>query len=169
MAGNDLVPHLSLLGVRRDALAICYNGDMEQQSKHYKISRSTPEDKSHPTREEKSCPARESCPARNDVFNEISWPHSWDEYVRGNVVSDSSAALITSFLLKTMSGSGEKSNAEESEADESEDDTDFPPLQIPGPRLQELLKPDIKMPQSSASTTLSQKLIVSAKKKCRKI
>ena len=45
--------------------------------------------------------------ARNDVFNEIVWPHSWDEYVRGNVVSDSSAALITSFLLKTMVGSGE--------------------------------------------------------------
>ena len=27
---------------------MCYNGDMEQQSKRYQISRSTPEDKSRP-------------------------------------------------------------------------------------------------------------------------
>ena len=31
LAGNGMVPHLSLLGVRRDALEICYNGNMTRR------------------------------------------------------------------------------------------------------------------------------------------
>ena len=150
------MPHLSLLGVRKDALVTCYSIGMEQQSKYHKVSC-----------EKKSSPARNneiSCSARNEVFSEISWPHAWDEYVRGNVVSDSSASLIKSILLKTMVGSGDKPNAEESEADESEDDKDFPPLQLPAPQLQELLKPAMTTTKCTTSSTLSEKLIASAKK-----
>ena len=157
LAGNEIVPHLSLLGVRKEALVICYNGNIEQQNKHYKVSS-----------KELSCSARNEkmpCTARKEIFKEISWPHAWDEYVRGNVVSASSAALITSFLLKTMVGSGEKPDAEESDADESGDDKDFPPLQLPAPQLQKLLKPAMTSTFSPTSSTLGEKLVISAKKK----
>ena len=118
MAGNEDVPHLSLLGVRKDALRIHYAGVLGRENKHFKVSSKG-----------KSCSARIEgmpCGARNKAFEEISWPHAWGEYVRGNVVSDAAAALIKSFLLKTLVGSGDQQNAEDSEADRSENEQDVP-------------------------------------------
>ena len=34
------------------------------------------------------------------------WDKSWDEYVRGNVVSESAAKLIRSLMLKTIAATG---------------------------------------------------------------
>ena len=75
------------------------------------------------------------------VISQINWAAAWDEYVRGNVVSEASANLITSFLLKTIAASGKVVGDNESEADESEPDGDIAPLRLPSWKLQELIKP----------------------------
>ncbi len=62
---------------------------------------------------------------------------AWDEYVRNNVVSETAAKLIQTFLLNTMASSGKQADDAESEADESADDTELHPLKLPGQKLRE--------------------------------
>ena len=42
----------------------------------------------------------------------IHWHNAWTEYVRGHVVSVTAAALIQSFLLKTLAASGGSNDAD---------------------------------------------------------
>ena len=51
----------------------------------------------------------------------MHWHKAWNEYVRGHFVSSTAAALIQSFLLKTLAATGVTNVADaESEADKSE-------------------------------------------------
>ena len=116
------MPHLSLLGLSKKSLSTLYGGVLTPGSKHMKFRKSI--DKKQPS-----------------VSSETNWPAAWDEYVRGNVVSEASANLIRSFLLKTIAASGKVVGDNESEADESEHEGDIAPLRLPSWKLQELLKP----------------------------
>ena len=69
-----------------------------------------------------------------------SWKTAWDEYVRGNVVSDAAAKLIRTFLLNTMAATGPDADDDASEADASDDDTELPPLKLSGERFCALLQ-----------------------------
>ena len=51
------------------------------------------------------------------------WNKSWDEYVRGNVVSESAAKLIRSLMLKTIAATGMPQD------DNTTNDEGFPPSQ----------------------------------------
>ena len=88
----------------------------------------------------------------------------------GCVVSQTSAALIQSFLLKTMAASGQGGDSE-SEADESDGDNNcgVPRLQLPATKLRELLAPPCSKTDSAdetnENTSLAQKLIANTKKK----
>ena len=116
------MPHLSLLGLSKKSLGTLYGGVNTPGSKHMKLRKSS--DKKQPS-----------------VLSETNWHAAWEEYVRGNVVSEASANLIRSFLLKTIAASGKVVGDNESEADESEPDGDIAPLRLPSWKLQELLKP----------------------------
>ena len=80
-------------------------------------------------------------------------------------MSDAAAALIKSFLLKTMVGSGDQQNADDSEADKSENEQDVPPLQLSAPQLQELLKHAMTTTTSTTSSNFNDKIIAAAKKR----
>ena len=68
-----------------------------------------------------------------------SWKTAWDEYVRGNVVSNAAAKLIRTFLLNTMAATGSGADDEASEADLSDDETELPTSRLSGERFCELL------------------------------
>ena len=93
------------------------------------------------------------------VISQSNWAAAWDEYARGNVVSESSANLIRSFLLKTIAASGKVVGNNESEADESEPEGEAAPLRLPSRKLQELLKPipnaDVSHSMQDASNKLT--------------
>ena len=98
--GDALVPHVSLLGLNRQALQEVYEHERVSVAKAAR---------SH---------LRKPCP--QSVFEKIHWQASWSEYVRGNIVSESSKNLIQSFLLKTMASSTKGTDDIETEADESQ-------------------------------------------------
>ena len=104
--GDALVPHVSLLGLNRQALQEVYEHERVSVAKAAR---------SH---------LRKPCPEA--VFEKIDWQGSWSEYVRGNIVSESSKNLIQSFLLKTMASSTKGTDDIETEADESGDENEVP-------------------------------------------
>ena len=104
--GDALVPHVSLLGLDRQALQEVYEHERVSVAKAAR---------SH---------LRKPCP--QSVFEKIHWQASWSEYVRGNIVSESSKNLIQSFLLKTMASSTKGTDDIETEADESGDENEVP-------------------------------------------
>ena len=104
--GDMLVPHVSVLGLDRQALQEVYE--------HQRVS----------VAKTARCHLRKPCP--QSVFEKIHWQASWSEYVRGNIVSESSKNLIQSFLLKTMASSTKGTDDIETEADESGDENEVP-------------------------------------------
>ena len=104
--GDALVPHVSLLGLDRQALQEVYEHERVSVAKAAR---------SH---------LRKPCP--QSVFEKIHWQASWSEYVRGNIVSESSKNLIQSFLLKTMASSTKGTDDIETEADESGNENEVP-------------------------------------------
>ena len=80
-------------------------------------------------------------PLLEPVSSFVNWALAWDEYVRGNIVSRSSASLLKSFLLKTIAASGKNIDSDESEADVVDDDPDLPPLRLTRAKLHEILTP----------------------------
>ena len=130
MSGSVLVPHISLLGCNRQTLRNGY-----QNAKQAKVE---------PMQEKqrKSRQLQSSAAVENNISKKIHWPSTWDEYVRGHVVSESAAQLIQSFLLKTMAVSGGKADDDaESEADKSDDDVNIPRLHLSPLSLQSILAP----------------------------
>ena len=124
MSGSSRVPHLSLLGLRWEALQEVYDATSQRDPKKQKLV-SLSEETNRPS-----------------IFDQVDWGRSWDEYVRGHVVSQNAANLIKSFLLKTMAAFA-KGGDSESEADMSDDDNtnDVPRLQLPAIKLRQLLSP----------------------------
>ena len=83
----------------------------------------------------------------NAIETQVQWHDAWQEYVRGNVVSASAAALIKTFLLHTMAASvptGHREN--DSDGEESEVDPDIPPLTLPSQSLSKLILPELQIP-----------------------
>ena len=150
--GSTRVPYLSVLGLRQDSLRKLYEQRIQPPLKLQKRV-SLSEVNKQPS-----------------VFEQMDWPHAWNEYVRGGVVSQTSAALIQSFLLKTMAASGQGGDSE-SEADASDggNNCEVPRLQLPATKLRELLAPPCSKTDSAdetnENTSLAQKLIASTKKK----
>ena len=71
----------------------------------------------------------------------LDWNSSWDEYVRGNIVSKYARKLIQSFLLKTVAATGHTCDDDESEAENAYDDPDIMPLRLPPSALEKFLNP----------------------------
>ena len=155
MHGSSRVPHLSILGLRYEALQKVYDTSAERDPKKQKLQSLSEVEK------------------RSSIYDEIDWGRAWDQYVRGHVVSQTAADLIKSFLLKTMAAAS-KGGDSESEADESEDDNakDIPRLQLPATKLRELLRPPSSMPvlpdEDNKNSSLGQKLIKSSQQKIQK-
>jgi len=83
----------------------------------------------------------------------MRWHSAWTEYVRGHVVSVTAAALIQSFLLKTLAASGGNNDDDaQSEKDKSEDETDIPPLRLSPSSLKDVLAPPGHAPCAEASS-----------------
>lgn len=76
--------------------------------------------------------------------------NTWSEYVQGNIVSNSAARLIQSFLLNTWTTSSSHDDNDESEADASKEETDLPSLKLSSQKFGDLLRP------SGATTTINQ-------------
>ena len=57
-----------------------------------------------------------------------TWATSWGRYIRGNVVSDHAARLITNFLTATMARADAGGDSTDEEADAADDDDAAPPL-----------------------------------------
>ena len=70
------------------------------------------------------------------------WDKSWDEYVRGNVVSECAAKLIRSLMLKTSAATGMPQD-DSSTNDEgfNADDADIPTLTLNAAGLARILDP----------------------------
>ena len=70
------------------------------------------------------------------------WDKSWDEYVRGNVVSESAAKLIRSLMLKTIAATGMPQD-DSSSNDEgfNEEDAETPTLTLTAAGLARILDP----------------------------
>ena len=88
------MPHLSLLGLSKESLGTLYGGVITPRSKHTKSELN------------KMKLMKSADNNQPSVISQTNWPAAWDEYVRGNVVSEASANLIRSFLLKTIAASG---------------------------------------------------------------
>ena len=121
LSGDERVPRLALLGLPQKRLQLLNNPELPSVSK---------------ARRTKSQP-----PLLEPVSSFVNWAFAWDEYVRGNIVSRSSASLLNFFLLKTIAASGKNIDSDESEADVVDDDPDLPPLRLPRAKLQEILTP----------------------------
>ena len=83
------MPHLSLLGLSKKSLETLYGGVVARRSKHSKSELN------------KIKLMKTGDNSEASVISQSNWAAAWDEYARGNVVSESSANLIRSFLLKT--------------------------------------------------------------------
>ena len=136
LTGDTQVPHLSLLGLSKQSLETLYGGVVTRRSKHSKSELNK-------IKLMKTADNNEA-----SVISQSNWAAAWDEYARGNVVSESSANLIRSFLLKTIAASGKVVDNNESEADESEPEGEIAPLRLPRGKLQELLKPTLHADES---------------------
>ena len=75
------------------------------------------------------------------VADKINWMNTWSEYVQGNIVSNSAARLIQSFLLNTWTTSSSRDNEDDSQADASEEETELPALKLSSQKLADLLRP----------------------------
>ena len=77
-----------------------------------------------------------------DIEMCTQWDKSWDEYVRGNVVSESAAKLIRSLMLKTIAATGMPQD-DSSSNDEgfNEDDAEIPTLTLNAADLARILDP----------------------------
>ena len=76
------------------------------------------------------------------VKNLVAWEKSWDAYARGNVVTESAALLICSFLLKTIAATGvglDDHNSSDEEHDQH--DLDIPALKLDAPVFAQLSNP----------------------------
>ena len=127
LQGDKVVPNFSLLALDRSALSVVYD---EHASPLRKVARSV--QKSHP---------------HEPIVQKFQWHHTWSEYVRGHIVSNTAKDLIQSFLLRTIASSQKDAEDVDSEADESGSDTDIPRLHVEACKFQELLQ--------SASTNVS--------------
>ena len=73
------------------------------------------------------------------IGTSTSFKRAWREYVRGNVVSESAAAFIRSFLTKTMARSRLFEADDGNEPDKSDIDDDVPPFLLSSDRARTLI------------------------------
>ena len=87
--------------------------------------------------------------AHTDVEMCTQWDKSWDEYVRGNVVSGSAAKLIRSLMLKTIAAAGmpQDDNSSNDEGLDN-DDADIPTLRLDAAGLARILNPYTEVTKS---------------------
>ena len=119
------MPHLSLLGMEAAVLQQ-WQESLDRPSQDYASYKLT---------------KKTNKKVGQSTLDMMSWRNAWDEYVRGNVVSDAAAKIIRRFLLNTMAASSAKNaGSAQSEADASESDDELPPLKLCGITFQELIK-----------------------------
>ena len=82
----------------------------------------------------------------------MNFHSAWEEYIRGNVVSQNSVRLIRSFLMNTIAAAHYEDDHEaESEADRSDADSDVPPLNLTVHALKTSMSAAIGAEESNAS------------------
>ena len=123
-AGDATVPHLSYLCLTRASL----QQELMKSSGHQVSGGRKRFGRKRPAAPPVSSP------------DKVEWASAWSEYVRGNVVSESAARFIQSFLLNTIATSGGAADEAESEADAAEDEADLPPMKVPSAKFQDLLR-----------------------------
>ena len=103
--------------------------------------------------------------AHTDVEMCTQWDKSWDEYVRGNVVSESAAKLIRSLMLKTIAAAG-MPHDDNSSNDEGLDDNDadIPTLKLDKEGLEKILNPYTEVTKSDDDDSNSSDRHKTAKK-----
>ena len=139
------MPHLSLLGMEAAVLQQ-WQKTLPHQSQDYDSSKQR---KKTTKNEEQS------------TLDMISWRNAWDEYVRGNVVSNAAAKLVTRFLLNTMAATATAADGPQSDADASGSEDEIPPMKLSAIKFQELIK------SSKDDDSLGEKCIASTKNKLR--
>ena len=78
--------------------------------------------------------------AWESLLDKVFWRNAWNEYVRGNVVSEAAAKLITRFMLNTMTCSKQRDDDSDSHGDAADDEGAVPPLKLSGQKFQELFQ-----------------------------
>ena len=130
LPGEVTVPNLTLLGLNKADRICIYDGQSPPRSKMAKKNQ------------------------KNDdivtVADKVNWMNTWSEDVQGNIVSNSAALLIQSFLLNTWTTSSSRDDDDESEAGASEEETELPALKLSSQKLADLLRP------SGTATTVDQ-------------
>ena len=130
LPGEVTVPNLTLLGLDKAALRCVYDSATLPLPKVAKTAKDSGDIQT--------------------VADKVDWMSTWFEYVRGNIVSNSAARLIQSFLLNTWASSTAHADNDESEADASEEETELPPLKLSSEKIGEMLPP------SATTTTINQ-------------
>ena len=117
--GDTLVPNFELIGLDRTSVEIAYDNEKPPAPKAARM--------------------QSTKPAYTSIHQATQWHNAWNEYIRGNIVSESARDLIQSFLLKTMAASYTRTD-EESDADVSSDDDAVPRLEIAADQFHKLLE-----------------------------
>ena len=126
------MPHLSLLGCGSSAIAQIYEPVQDPPSKIRRASTS------HTVQESRA--AQDNVSLKNTSVSEhINWHKTWEEYVRGHVVSQTAAKLIRSFLLKTVAAGASPDKADNSDAEDSVEDPEIAPLKLSMETLRQVL------------------------------
>ena len=73
----------------------------------------------------------------------INWKQAWAEYIREDVVSKHAARIIQTFLVNSLSGSGNIHSTDDDNVDDSGADADIPPLTFTKEDAQALLNREI--------------------------
>ena len=90
LPGEVTVPNLTLLGLNKTDRECIYDGESLPESKMPKTIQKNDD--------------------RVTVADKINWMNTWSEYIQGNIVSNSAARLIQSFLLNTWTTSSSRDN-----------------------------------------------------------
>jgi len=138
--GDMIVPQFSLLGMDSKVLQGWYaaRGESVAERPSCRLKRLT----------------RKSKP---EAMSELmSWKNAWDQYVQGNVVSQSGAKLIQRFLLSTMISRKKSDDDEQSGAATSEEESDLKPLELSSAKFHELLQ------TVAIRSSINEKVIISA-------
>ena len=135
------VPHLKLLGLPQTSL-----------TRVYKMLTTVQDDPG------------DNVSSKTKISEDVDWTTSWENYVRGHVVSERAAAYIKTFLLQTQVGGGDDNEEEdEDNIPEPDKDMEMPSLNLNKADFQNLLACEDEV-HDDKEGTLAEKLVEDAKK-----
>ena len=141
VGGSAEVPHLGLLGCAQETLQHFYTVGVKNP-KRRRMSTKGPDRK-----------------INSSIAGALNFHCAWEEYIRGNVVSQNSVRLIKSFLMNTIAATHYEDDIEaQSEADRSDAVNDAPSLKLTVHALKTSMSAAVRAEETNASGNMGQKI-----------